>query len=106
MKAIEGLRIVPSFEQCMLLGNDSLDGWRLSDFWKALLAPKPNELSNRRRAMALVVVVSVGVDCHTPLSNLVTEIDPTTQLLGAIHNDLVPGRVMASISLRSPSHRI
>src|SRR5262249_1909707 len=43
-----------------------------------------------RGAVALVVIVGIGVDRYAAFANLIAKIDPTAQLLRAIHNHFVP----------------
>ena len=81
-----GVRMGMSFEKSRLPER----AWALLNFWQALAIPKLHEARDGRRAVTLIVVVSVSVNGDAAFPNLVAEIDPAAQLLGAIYNDLVP----------------
>src|SRR5579872_6839868 len=71
-------------------GGSSSRVWFLFDLREASAAPQLNEFANRRRAVTLIVIVRIRVDGYAAFLDLVAEIDPTTQLLCAIYNNLVP----------------
>ena len=54
--------------------------------------PQTSKLFDCRRGMARIVVVGVGVDQDTALSDLVTIVNPTTEFAGAIDDGLTPAR--------------
>lgn len=79
-----------SLEQCPLADGWFANAGRFPDLWKALVAPKLDELLNCCRAVTLIVVVSVGVDRDASFPDLVAEVYPAGQLLRAVYNNLVP----------------
>jgi hypothetical protein len=61
-----------------------------SDLSKTIRGPQLQKLRNRRRAVALKVVVGVGADQHALFHDLVIKINPIAQFRVAINDCLIP----------------
>ena len=65
---------------------------RLLDVRESSCVPQTSKLFDRRRRVAAKVVVSVGVDQHTALSDLFAIVHPASKFACAINDGLVPYR--------------
>ena len=67
--------------------------------------PETSKLLDRRWSVPAKVVVGVGVDQYSAPPDLVTIIDPTSQLGGAINDGPVPGRrpLLDTLPIAEPS---
>jgi hypothetical protein len=62
----------------------------LNDFSETIGGPEFEKLRNRRRAVALIVIVRVRVNQNASIHSLVAKIHPSAEFGGAINDDLVP----------------